>query len=201
MKIVVSAQLMQIANGFSPFSHGTPPRSSACVDACGLLPAWPRASPAMVHGEITVAANPLRTMRDSVPPAWLFTVWCGLLSVPAGRSGRIVCRPSPSATPRQAASAVRRAFQGTNRDVSSQVRWPASSHPLPVEESLAHWRDASHDEDFFRFIGRRFAEISSSCRSTGIFDALFTHSELRRALSHCIDSAVGLDGLLTLCSR
>ena len=107
--------------------------------------------------------------------------------------------------PRQAASAVRRAFQGTNRDVSSQVRWPASSHPLPVEESLAHWRDhfatvgassdASYDEDFFRFIGRRFAEISSSCRSTGIFDALFTHSALRRALSHCIDSAVGLDGL------
>ena len=107
--------------------------------------------------------------------------------------------------PRQAASAVRRAFQGTNRDVSSQVRWPASSHPLPVEESLAHWRDhfatvgaspdASYDEDFFRLTGRRFAEISSSCRSAGIFDALFTHSELRRAHSHCIDSAVGLDSL------
>ena len=156
----------------------------------------------MVHGEITVAANPLRTVRDSVQLAWLFTVWCGLLSVPTGRSGRIVCRPSPSATH---VRPLRRAFQGTNRDVSSQVRWPASSHPLPVEESLAHWKDhfdtvgassdASHDEDFFRFIGRRFAEISSSCGSTGIFDALFTHSELPRALSHCIDSAVGLDGL------
>ena len=52
----------------------------------------------MVRGEITVAANPLRIVRDSVQLAWLFTVWCGLLSVPTGRSGRIVCRPSPSAT-------------------------------------------------------------------------------------------------------
>ena len=83
MKIVVSVQLMQFTNGCFPFSCGTPPRSSACFDVDspigGLLPVWLRASPAMVHGETTVAANPLRTVRDSVQLAWLFTV-CAVCS-------------------------------------------------------------------------------------------------------------------------
>ena len=29
---------------------------------------------------------------------WPSTVWCGPLNVPTGRGGRILCRPSPSAT-------------------------------------------------------------------------------------------------------
>ena len=52
MKNVVSAQLMQFTNGCSPFSWGTPPHSSACLDD-----------------------SPLGGLRERVPwPFWLKTM-------------------------------------------------------------------------------------------------------------------------------
>ena len=83
-----------------------------------------------------------------------------------------------------------------NSDVSFQVRWPSGGIPRSLEGQFSHswWLPhASCAEDFL--FGRRLAEISSSCRSAGIFDALFTRSELRRALSHCVDSATSLGGM------
>ena len=121
-----------------------------------------------------------RVVRSSQRACW--THWQDHVSAPSHRN------------PRKPASKVRRTFQ-----VPGQVAF------FPVGESLAHWRDhfvsvgaspdGSYDEDFFHLIARRFEGISCSCRSPGIFDAPFSHSELRGALSHCVDSAVCLDGL------
>ena len=107
--------------------------------------------------------------------------------------------------PRQAASAVRRAFQGTNRDVLSQVRWPASSHPLPVEESLAHWRDhfatvgassdASYDEDFSSLKSPLLASPQAS---------LTLCSPILSFVGHSLIASIrqlDLTDCLTLCSR
>ena len=75
-------------------------------------------------------------MRDSEQVAWLFTEWCGLLSVPTERSGRIVCRPSPSDNVRPLLQCVVlfRARTGMFHPRLDGL-FPAlvSSHPLPVE--------------------------------------------------------------------
>ena len=48
---------------------------------------------------------------------------------------------------------------------------------------------------------RRFADLTALSPVSVIFDSPFTTSKFRRALSRCVESAVGLDGLPTPFSR
>ena len=165
MKIVVSTQLMRFTNGCSPFSCGTPPRNSACLEVDsplgGLLPAWLRTSPATVHGETTHAANPLRTVRDSVQLVWPSTV-CGPFKVPAGRA-RFCVDPLP-----QQPTSGR--FCSASRFSGCKLRCRLRSSGLFLPITLFQWRSPSpigetispqlvplqmfrKHEDFFHFIG------------------------------------------------
>ena len=61
---------------------------------------------------------------------------------------------------------------------------PASVHVVP-----------RFDDAFFQSILARFDVVVSSPMIPGLFDALFSSSEFRHALTQCVDSGVGLDGL------
>ena len=151
-------------------SHVARPRSSVCLVASCLhgCAQWCMA-------RLTVAANPLRTVRESVQLAWLSTVWCGLLSVPTGRSGRICVDPLSNPCQAAAAFAMCRLRSG---GLLLQSPTPTGGIPRSLEDNFATVGvspDASYDEDFLPFSRH--------------LDVLFTHSVLRRVLSRCLDSA------------
>ena len=110
--------------------------------------------------------------------------------------------------PRVAASTIRRTFRSTaasRGDPSAQVKFPSDPGcALSQHEILDGWRThfssvssrgSTFDDAFFQSISARFDAVVSSPTSPGLFDASFSSSELRHALTQCVDSAVGLDGL------
>ena len=109
---------------------------------------------------------------------------------------------------RVAASTIRRTFRSTaasRGDPSAQVRFPSDRGcALSQHEILDGWRThfssvgsrgSTFDDAFFQSISARFDAVVSSPTSPRLFDAPFSSSELRHALTQCVDSAVGLDGL------
>ena len=79
------------------------------------------------------------------------------------------------------------------------VRWPEGQDPL--EQWRQHFmsvgaRSSSpFDQSFHADVMRRFADLCALLPVPRFFDSPFTTSELRCALSRCVESAVGLDGL------
>ena len=101
---------------------------------------------------------------------------------------------------------VRRTFSSPSRvDHASRVMWvPPTDLPVAADVSAANWRQhfssvgglsQCFDDEFFEEVSQRFHVINSQPVVLGLFDGLFTPSELRRALTLCFDSAVGIDGL------
>ena len=103
---------------------------------------------------------------------------------------------------------IRRTFRGpaeSRGDQSVQVRWSSEDNSvLTQQEALDNCRNHfasvgdsnSFDEYFLADVSARFRAIHSACEEdVGRFDAPFSASELRHALTLCVDSAVGLDGL------
>ena len=113
---------------------------------------------------------------------------------------------------RLAASVIRHTFRGpahSRGDQSDQVRWsPDGNSCISQQEVLDNWRRhfasvgasssslGSFDEDFHAVVSARFLTVRSVCaEGSGLFDAPFSASEVRHALTLCSDSAAGFDGL------
>ena len=114
--------------------------------------------------------------------------------------------------PRLAASVIRHTFCGpahSRGDQSDHVRWSLDGNScISQQEVLDNWRRhfasvgasssslGSFGEDFHAVVSARFLTVRSVCaQGSGLFDAPFSASEVRHALTLCSDSAVGLDGL------
>ena len=88
---------------------------------------------------------------------------------------------------------------------SVQVRFPSvPDRALSQHEILDGWRThfssvgsrgSTFGDAFFQSISAWFDEVVSSPNILALFDDPFSSSELRHALTQCVDSAVGLDGL------
>ena len=81
---------------------------------------------------------------------------------------------------------------------------PPTDLPVTADVSAANWRQhfssvgapsQCFDDEFFEEVSQRFHVINSQPVVPGLFDGPFTPSELRRALTLCFESAVGIDGL------
>ena len=77
--------------------------------------------------------------------------------------------------------------------------WPEGQDPLEQWRqhfmSVGSRSSSSFDPSFHADIMRRFADLCALPPVSGVFDSPFPTSELRCALSRCVESAVGLDGL------
>ena len=181
-------------------AHSSP--ASVVNPLGGLLNAWPCALPAMVLGGISADPVPRRPIPVSGLPGWAFhrtvrrcqrTFWANWQERLASLS---------RSCPRVAASMVHRTFSTPSRvDHTSRVMWVP---PVAADVSAANWRQhfssvgapsQCFDDEFFEEVSQRFHVISSQPVVPGLFDGPFTPSELRRALTLCFDSAVGIDGL------
>ena len=106
----------------------------------------------------------------------------------------------PRVNPRAAAREVRHTFrQGQSRDQTHCVGWPEGQDPLEQWRqhfmSVGPQSSSSFDPSFHADVMRRFADFCALLPVPGVFDSPFTTSKLRCALSRCVESAVGLDGL------
>ena len=95
----------------------------------------------------------------------------------------------------------------------SSTHFPPGSVPRPDtlcplaggQDPLEQWRQrfmsvgarssSSFDPPFHADVMRKFADLCAIPPVPGVFDSPFTTSELRCALSRCVESAVSLDGL------
>ena len=87
----------------------------------------------------------------------------------------------------------------SRKDQTHCVRWPSGGAPLQQWQhsmSVGARSSSSVDQSFHADMMRRFAGFSISPPDAGPFAS----SQLRRALSRCVESAVGLDGLCSRCS-
>ena len=107
---------------------------------------------------------------------------------------------------------IRHTFCGpahSRGDQSDHVRWSFDGNScISQQEVLDNWRRhfasvgasssslGSFGEDFHAVVSARFLTVRSVCaQGSGLFDAPFSASEVRHALTFCSDSTVGLDGL------
>ena len=196
--------------GWCPSSRGTFLTSIVPVTVVnplgGLLNAWPCALPAMVLGGISADPVPRRPIPVSGLPGWLSIELCAGANACFGPIGRNVLRPFPVLVlvsllqwfvelfPLPAGWIMRLVSCGSLPPTSPRPRMSVPPIGASISLPLALPLSASTMSSL-RKSRRRFHVINSQPVVPGLFDGPFTPSELRRALTLCFDSAVGIDGL------
>ena len=190
-----------------PFSLGTLHVSDVLPDAVSLhggpQRAMPLVLPGMVHGVITGVSTLSRPSLDSGLLGPHSIGQCARPSGPSGRTGKTASPGSPARTlvlplaPFDALFAAlllpevillrKSGFLQTQAVLFRNMRsWTVGGHTSPA---------SVHVVPRLMMRSSRFDAVVSSPTSPGLFDASFSSSESRHALTQCVDSAVGLDGL------
>ena len=181
------ASLISCTAGWLPFSHGTFPTTIVPISVCnplgGLLNAWPCALPAKAPGG---TYSRFRAARM------------------AFRRAVCRCQRTHWAEWQERLASLPRSCPRVVGWIMRPVSCGSLSPTVVADVSAATWRrhfasvgasSQSFDDEFFGEVSQRFHVIDSQKVVPGLFDAPFTPSELRRALTLCFDSAVSVDGL------
>ena len=163
---------------------------------------------AMGLGVITDGHPTQSSMLDSGLHALHSTVLSAVARLHSGLSGRTISRPSHVQTfvqlQQESGTLSAKGTPGmTKLIVSTGLSWFRESLPgkrfwhngASILSLLGHSLQVGFDEAFHELTVNRFVELCELPCHQGVFDAPFTSSELRRALSRCAKSAVGADGL------